>query len=69
MISGAISNACEYDLTNPDPMTRQYYVSTTFVYDTGLWSTATTKPPAIQSLTSLVAPSNTDYTEQLRQEM
>ena len=46
MISGAVSQVCTYDLTTKNPNTNTYYVSTTFQYDTGTWSTSLAPPPS-----------------------
>ncbi|MCJ1315075.1 hypothetical protein MMC15_000390 [Xylographa vitiligo] len=45
MITGAVSEVCDYDLTTPNPTTNTYYVSTTYDYDSGSWSTSLSPPP------------------------
>ena len=47
MISGAVSQICNYDLTQKNPQTNTYYVSTTYQYDTGVWSTSLLPPPSV----------------------
>ena len=49
MISGAASQVCPYDLTQKNPRTNTYYVSTTFQYDTGIWSTSLAPPPSVNT--------------------
>ena len=46
MISGVASQVKAYDLTQKNPNTNTYYVSTTFQYDTGTWSTSLSPPPS-----------------------
>lgn len=46
MISGARGRICDYDLTTPNPKTNTYYVSTTYAYDKGLWTTSLDEPPS-----------------------
>ncbi|MCJ1435479.1 hypothetical protein MMC27_004852 [Xylographa pallens] len=53
MITGAVSEVCDFDLTTPNPSTNTYYVSTTYDYDSGSWSTALTPPPQA-SLTGML---------------
>ena len=45
MITGAVSQVCDYDLTTPNPSTNTYFVSTTYDYDSGAWSTSLDPPP------------------------
>lgn len=47
MISGTASQVCKYDLTQKNPNTNTYYVSTTFQYDPGTWSTSLAPPPSV----------------------
>ena len=47
-ISGSISDICPYDLTVRHLDTNTYYVSTTFEYNSGGWSTSLAKPPSVQ---------------------
>ncbi|MCJ1379038.1 hypothetical protein MMC17_002137 [Xylographa soralifera] len=53
MITGAVSDVCDYDLTTPNSLTNTYYVSTTYDYDAGTWSTALVPPPQA-SLTGMM---------------
>lgn len=46
MITGAVTDVCEYDLTQKTPISNTYYVSTTYTYDTGVWSTSQEPPPS-----------------------
>ncbi|KAL9043860.1 MAG: hypothetical protein Q9214_002964 [Letrouitia sp. 1 TL-2023] len=48
MITGAATDVCNYDLTHPNPKTNTYYVSTTYVYDEGTWSTSDDPPPSVE---------------------
>ena len=49
MISGARGKICDYDLTPVNPVTNTYYVSSTYHYDTGEWSTSYLQPPSVAS--------------------
>lgn len=53
MITGAGTTVCNYDLTQPNPSTNTYYVSTTYDYDSGAWSTSLQPPPNVK-LTGLL---------------
>lgn len=49
MITGAVTDVCPYDLTQPNTSTNTYYVSTTYDYDSGVWSTSLNPPPQVMA--------------------
>jgi hypothetical protein len=49
MITGAKGEVCNYDLTKKNPVTDTYFVSTTYKYEEGIWSTSPNPPPSVRS--------------------
>ena len=48
MVSGIVTEVCDHDFTNPNPLTNTYYVSTTYDYSSGQWSKSNSEPPSQQ---------------------
>ncbi|KAL8795908.1 MAG: hypothetical protein Q9195_001652 [Heterodermia aff. obscurata] len=49
MITGTVTNVCTYDLTTPNAKTGNYDVSTTYLWDDGVWKTFLDPPPNMAS--------------------
>ncbi len=46
MITGADTPIQTYDISQPNPETGQFYVSTTYIYQTGTWINSPNAPPS-----------------------
>ena len=49
IISGAGTVVDLIDMSSPNPLTGQFYKSSTYIYSTGSWTNSDNPPPSVQS--------------------